>query len=262
MLDQTHRVRPVPTLRMTPFQLLFGRSPRTSLDMLVPQMDDTDATGGLDNCIEGHRHNLREVREALERMRGGREKARQHHNAAIQRPSAGARVTRRDLVLARERDSSLHRQGMGPKLAYEKWTGPWTEVDAVFQGLSVVIEMEGWATRSRTFSTASLKPFYPRSSDLRHPMEDECAHVAWGAGLELEAHFSTTAAPMYTLLDRRRVVSSVGSARWEYRGRYLDEVVLNWVLETEALHSFTPLQLDTLYALWKLHDQSRDQRRP
>ena len=58
------RTMPDPSLpsAMTPFQLLFGRSPRTSLDMLVPQMDDTEATGGLENFIEGRRHNLREVR--------------------------------------------------------------------------------------------------------------------------------------------------------------------------------------------------------
>ena len=42
--------------------------------MLVPQMDDTEATGGLENFIEGRRHNVGEVREALERMRDGRRK--------------------------------------------------------------------------------------------------------------------------------------------------------------------------------------------
>ena len=50
---------------MTPFQPLFGRSTRTTLDMLVPQMDDTEATGGLSNFIESRRHNMREVAEAL-----------------------------------------------------------------------------------------------------------------------------------------------------------------------------------------------------
>ncbi|CAN0599800.1 unnamed protein product, partial [Laminaria digitata] len=40
------------------------------------------------------------------------------------------------------------------------WTGPWKVVDVVFEGLSVVIEMEGRVTRSRTVSTASMKPFY------------------------------------------------------------------------------------------------------
>ena len=50
---------------MTPFQLIFGRSPRTTRDMLVPQKDDTEAEGGLSNFIESRRHNMREVAEAL-----------------------------------------------------------------------------------------------------------------------------------------------------------------------------------------------------
>ena len=132
-------------------------------------------------------------------MRNGREKARQHHNAAIQRPSAGTRIAKGDLVLARESDSSIHRQGRRPKLIHEKWTGPWKVMGVVLEGLSVVIEMEGRATRSRTVSTASLKPFYTRPSDLRHPMEDKFAQLAWGADLELGG-LSTTAAPMYLSL--------------------------------------------------------------
>ena len=39
--------------------------------------------------------------------------------------------------------------------------------------------------RARTAYTASLKPFYTRPSDLRHPMEDEFAQLAWGADLGL-----------------------------------------------------------------------------
>ena len=60
---------------MTPFQLLFGRSPRTTLDMLVPQMDDTGATGGLSNFIENRRHNMREVAEALKKLHEDKEAA-------------------------------------------------------------------------------------------------------------------------------------------------------------------------------------------
>ena len=150
---------------------------------------------------------------------------------------------------------------MRPKLVHDKWTGPWKVVDVVFEGLSVVIEMEGRATCSRTASTASLKPFYPRPSDFRHPMEDEFAQVAWGADLRLGGH-STTAAPTYTLLDRRWVVRSAGAARWEYRSRYLDGVASDWVSETEALGSFTPLQLDMCHVLWNLYDPSSDGNRP
>ena len=43
---------------MTPFQLLFDRSPRTTLGTLIPQMDDMEATGGLTNLIENSRHSI------------------------------------------------------------------------------------------------------------------------------------------------------------------------------------------------------------
>ena len=84
-------------------------------------------------------------------MRDSREKARQLHNATIQRPSAGTRAAKGDLALARESGSSLHRQGILPKLVHEKWTDPWRMVDVLLEGLG--------ATRTRTVSTASLKPF-------------------------------------------------------------------------------------------------------
>ena len=50
---------------------------------------------------------------------------RQRHNATVHRPSAGTRVAEGDFVLARERDSSFDRQGIGSKLVHEKWAGPW-----------------------------------------------------------------------------------------------------------------------------------------
>ena len=88
------------------------------------------------------------------------------------------------------------------------------------EGLSVVVEIMGSVTRSRTVSAASLKPFYTRPSDVRHPMGDGFAHMTWGADVGLEG-YPTPAALMYTLQDRKRVVSATGVASWEYRGRYL-----------------------------------------
>ena len=70
---------------------------------------------------------------------------------------------------------------MGPNLVHWKWTSPWEVLELVVEGLSVVIEMEGRTTPSRTVSAASLKPFYTRPSDLRQPREDEFAQIAWGA---------------------------------------------------------------------------------
>ena len=46
---------PAQASAMTPIQLQFGRSPRTTLDMLIPRMDDTEATGGLSNSIENRK---------------------------------------------------------------------------------------------------------------------------------------------------------------------------------------------------------------
>ena len=102
---------------------------------------------------------------------------------------------------------------------------------------------------------ASLKPFYGRSSVLRHPIEDEFAPIAWGAAFGLRGD-SVAAAPMYTLMDRRTMVSASGVARWEYRGKYLDEVSSDWVAESEARDGFTPLQLDNFHALWNVNPPS------
>ena len=54
------------------------------------------------------------------------------------------------------------------------------------EGRSVVIEMEGRTTRSRTVSAASLYPFYMWLCDLRHSKEDEFAFMAWVADLGSE----------------------------------------------------------------------------
>ena len=45
------RTLPDPSLpnNMTPFELLFGRKPRISLDTIVQHIDATDKPGGLDN---------------------------------------------------------------------------------------------------------------------------------------------------------------------------------------------------------------------
>ena len=72
--------------------------------------------------------------------------------------------------------------------------------------------------------------------------------MAWGVDLGLGGP-STVAAPMYSLLDRRRVVSATGVARWEYRNRYLGGVASNWVSEVESLNDFTALQLDASHAV-------------
>lgn len=79
-------------------------------------------------------------------------------------------------------------------------------------------------TLSSTASAASLEPFHTRPSDVRHPMEDTFKKMAWGANLGLEGTQLHAAAPMYTLLDRRRGVNATRVTRWGYRWRYLNGV--------------------------------------
>ena len=100
---------------------------------------------------------MREVAEALKKLHEDKEETRQCRNAGISRPSAGVNVAEGDVVLARQSDSALFRQGKGSKLVHEKWTGPWMVTKVVFKGLSAVIEVEGRKKRSRTVSVASLK---------------------------------------------------------------------------------------------------------
>ena len=63
------RTLPDPTLsnNITLLEPLLGRKLRLSLDTLVPQIDDTARTGGLDNFVERRRQSFREVRLTLQK---------------------------------------------------------------------------------------------------------------------------------------------------------------------------------------------------
>ncbi|MEP2774638.1 MAG: hypothetical protein ABJQ93_01720, partial [Luteolibacter sp.] len=77
---------------------------------------------------------------------------------------------------------------------------------------SVVLEMACGATHSKMFSTLTFKSFYTRKFNHRHPIKDEVAQMASEPDLGIGGH-STTAASMYTLLGKRRVVNATKMAR-------------------------------------------------
>ena len=52
------------------------RKPRIPLDTLVPQIDVTDRSGGLDNFVESRRQNFREVRPVPVKRHQSKGKAR------------------------------------------------------------------------------------------------------------------------------------------------------------------------------------------
>ena len=118
------RTLPDPTIpnNMTPFELLFGRKPRISLDTLVPQIDATDISGGLDSFVESRRQNFREARLALEKRHQNKVNARLKANEKISRESAGTGAQVGDLVLVKESSSNIERNGSGGKLEHERWT--------------------------------------------------------------------------------------------------------------------------------------------
>lgn len=83
------RITPDPALpsSMTTFQVLSGRSPRTSLDTPVAQIDNTEETGGLDKLRQATqadggrapRHPCQDPRET----RGNGEATRQKLNTTV-----------------------------------------------------------------------------------------------------------------------------------------------------------------------------------
>ena len=241
--------------KMTAFELLFGRKPRTSLDSLVPLLDGAAQTTSLDDFVEQRKQNLLEVRKALEQRQAIRTASRERVNATINRSSTGVTAEVGDLVLVREADSNRSREGYGTKLHHDKYTGPWSITRVLMTGLSVEVELRGRKTRKRTVATSALKPFTVRPPDLRHTIEDEFAQYAWEADYSNPP--SDTARPpiplLRTLVERRETTAPTGARRWEYKGRFQDGTLSTWLPESQVLQSFPPLQLDVFHALWNLY---------
>ena len=158
----TKRTLPDPTLpnNMTPFELLFGRKPRISLDTPVPQIDATDRSGGLNSFVEGRRQNFREVRLALEKRHQSKVNARLKTNKKITRESEGTTAQAGDLVLVKESSSNIERNGSEGKLEHERWTGPWKIIKVLNVGLIIEVVMKGRSTRTRHVSPGGIKPFH------------------------------------------------------------------------------------------------------
>ena len=239
--------------KLTPFEMLFGRPPRTSLDSLVPLESESEATGGLDNFVERRKQNMREVRVALEQRHSAQTAARQKANQSISRPSPGVSVETGDLVLVRESDSSRHRDGRGKKLQHEVYTGPWEVSEVLQRGLSVKVLMNGRKKRERNVSLADVKLFHTRPPSLRHSLADEFAQFAWTADFKLSPDEEQSPV-LDSIADCRRVIKPSGTRVWEYKGRTSDGRVSDWLPENKILEIFTPLQLDVFIALWHLYN--------
>lgn len=246
---------------MTPFELLFGRAPRTSLDSLVPLARETERPGGLDNFVERRRQNMREVRLALEKRGDGQAAARAKGNASIVQPSAGVKVIQGSLVLVRESASSRYRDARGIKLQHDLYTGPWTVTEVLQTGLSAQVSMRGRKQRSRRVSLGDVRPFHVRPSHLRHSLADEFALYAWGPDFK-RPDDSENSIRFDSLVTCRQTTSATGTPTWQFKGKLRDGAISDWLAESLMLEHFTPLQLDCFVALWHLYRPPADHPPP
>jgi len=256
-----HRVTPDPALPggASPYQILFGRPPRSHVDFLAQPLDRVAFGQGLERNVEEQHHLTQEIlakrQEVLTRQR-------ERHNAKIARESPGAKTQVGDLVLVRETPVSIYRDSLHPKLAHEHFTGPWNVVNVVLARLCFTVQLNGRRIRQRRVVAADVKPFHQRPAQLQLPFEDEFSHLIWSADLGL-ADTSVAAVPLYTLTARQvEQGKTAGTWTWEYRGRYQDGIQSTWITEDEARDSFSPLQLDVFHALWELHHPDAAPRPP
>jgi len=256
-----HRVTPDPALPggVSPYQILFGRPPRSHIDLLAQPLDAASFGQGLDRTVEEQHHMTQEI---LAKRQETLTRQRERHNAKVARESPGAKAQVGDLVLVRETPVSLYRDSLHPKLAHEHFTGPWKVINVLLARLCFTVQLNGRRIRQRRVAAADVKPFHHRPDHLKLDFEDEYSHLVWSSDLGLQST-SVVAVPLYTLTSRRVQHHATGSAwTWEYRGRYQDGAQSDWITEDEARDSFSPLQLDVFHALWELHNPDDAPRPP
>jgi len=62
---------------------------------------------------------------------------------------AAYRLRPGDMVLVRESDSTIHRNGLGGKLQHDRWTGLWKVTKVLQKSLIFDVEMDGRNLRTR-----------------------------------------------------------------------------------------------------------------
>eukprot|EP00752_Nemacystus_decipiens_P018520 g16605.t1 len=241
-------------------QILFGRPPRSHIDLLAQPLDAASFGQGLDRTVEEQHHMTQEI---LAKRQETLTRQRERHNARVARESPGANAQAGDLVLVRETPVSLYRDSLHPKLAHEHFTGPWKVVNVLLARLCFTVQLNGRRIRQRRVAAGDVKPFHRRPDHLQHDFEDEYSHLVWSSDLGLQST-SVVAVPLYTLTSRRvsQNANGTGAWTWQYRGRYQDGAQSDWVTEDEARDSFSPLQLDVFYALWELDNPNAAPRPP
>ena len=122
---------------ISPFEVLFGRKPRTQLDALTPQVNGEASGQGLVEFVEERKRRLREVYELLRRRNEVKEADRVKHDTKMKKRSVGVEAKVGTQLLVREAENKLYREGVGMSLVHEQWTGPWTVTGIPVPGVSL-----------------------------------------------------------------------------------------------------------------------------
>ena len=151
---------PDPTLpsNATPFRALFGRHAHTPVDKMTFSLDGSEVRGGLDSFVADKDQAFVGAKAVLEKRRTDKDEARNASDVHVDRGSPGRHANVRDLVMVKDADSSLARQGTHLKLSQEPWTAPGKVESIPRSGSSLVVNLSGRTLMRRAVSVANVNP--------------------------------------------------------------------------------------------------------
>ena len=186
------------------------RKPRIPLDTLMPQIDGTARSGGLDNFVESRRQNFREVRPVPVKHHQNKANARPKANNKIGRESAETVAQTGDLVFVKESSSSnVERNGSSDKFEHELGTSPWKITKVLKRGLDNQVVPNTPCIPQKVVSHST-----PDRPICATPLPTSSSKFAWSADFGLTTP-SVVAEPLYTLYGRRNVTSATGVPKRE-----------------------------------------------
>ena len=150
----------------TPFELHFGRLPRSGLDTLAETLIETSHSSARSYLQDIQRRMSEVQKQAQKNLISTMEQRKKYYDQKIHHTMYGVG----DLVLLKQ---MVCRRGCKPKLMRERWTGPWT-VDRVRGPVNYRITGLGKKGKKKRFLVHHdrLKPFTEREDKLTVNTDD------------------------------------------------------------------------------------------
>ena len=126
--------------------------PRTQFDALHPEIGEDGFRRGLHICMLDQQQPFKDVRaarEALLRRYKEARRIREMRKTEIGRAVAGTCAAVGDLVLVKEADVVLAKEGIYSKLAHQRSTGPREGKEVVILGLTLNVIVNGRSVRGQ-----------------------------------------------------------------------------------------------------------------